>query len=144
MRNAMANQGHAAHQVALLQLQGDGSQRPFVVLVSQSDWLTPVHGNKGFFSVDAVCNARHQSIAACGVQHRKLNRGRSAVNNQYYRKLNHGMAPLFLSFDLKQFVHDVQNGQQANHGHEDVLGPAFVFRQCRRLADGVHRQQAQQ
>ena len=60
---------HAAHQVTLLQLQGDGSQRPFVVMVSQCGWLTPVHGNKGFFSIDTVGNARHQGIAAAGIEH---------------------------------------------------------------------------
>lgn len=48
MGNAMANQGHAAHQVAFLQLQGDGGQRPFVVLVSQSDRLSPTTEIKAF------------------------------------------------------------------------------------------------
>ena len=68
----------------------------------------------------------------------------ASVHQGRLTSTNHGMAPLFLSFGLKQFVHDVQNGQQADHGYEDVLGPAFVFRQRRCLADGVHRQQAQQ
>ncbi len=54
------------------------------------------------------------------------------------------MTPLFLSFGLEQFVNDIQNGQQPDRGHEDVLRSAFEFRQCRCFTDGVHRQQTQQ
>ncbi len=130
------------HLNSVFQFKCNCLQCTFVAVVSQRCWLSPFTDKNAFSELipSAIPDINTSQSLALSTENLIEDEPQLITKTTG----NSFISFLILSYGLKQFVYDVQDGQQTNHGNKHVIQTTTVFRQRRRFTDGIHRQQAQQ